>query len=131
MLIYCTYCSAEKQSTKKPIPAINLYQSTRIQDVHQMASKANLPFFIFSGKHGLIAPHQPVAWYDHLLQKEAISTHAEFLAKQIHSLNISAIHFFSNFPENDPNLHIYIDCITAACKSCNIPIQVFIQAFKD
>ena len=131
MLIYCTYCSAEKQSTKKPIPAIDLYQSTRIQDVHQMASKANLPFFIFSGKHGLIAPHQPVAWYDHLMQKEAISTHAEFLAKQIHSLNILAIHFFSNFPENDPNLQTYIDCITNACNSLSIPILVTIRAFED
>jgi hypothetical protein len=131
MLIYCTYCSAEKHPSKKPIAAIDLYKSTRIREVYQMASKANLPFFVFSGKHGLIASHQPVAWYDHLLQKEASSAHAEFLAKQIQSFNISAIHFFSNFPENDPNLHTYIDCITAACKSCNIPIQVSTQAFKD
>ena len=131
MLIFCTYCSAEKNRTDTPIAAIDLYKSTRIEAVHQMALHANRPFFIFSGKHGLIAPDQSIAWYDHLLRKESISKHAQFLAKQIQSLNISAIHFFSNLPENDPHLHTYIDCITTACKSCNIPIQVFIQAFKD
>ena len=96
-----------------------------------MASKANLAFFIFSGKHGLIAPKQSIAWYDHLLKKKDITAHAEFLTKQIQSLNISAIHFYSKLPENDPHLHTYIQCITLACNSRNIPIQFSIQAFED
>ena len=131
MLIYCTYCSAEKHPSKEPIAAIDLYKSTRIQEVYQMASKANLAFFIFSGKHGLIAPKQSIAWYDHLLKKKDITAHAEFLTKQIQSLNISAIHFYSKLPENDPHLHTYIQCITLACNSRNIPIQFSIQAFED
>ena len=126
MLAYLTYCSAQKNFSKKEISAIELYNSQRITNIARRAKKDNIHFCILSGKYGLLDLDQKIAYYDHLLKPSEIETHANVIASQITSKCISEIVFFTNPVETDPNLLPYIACIESACEKANIQLKILV-----
>lgn len=126
MLAYLTYCSAQKNYSKKAVPAIELYVSDRISKVFELAKSQNAKFVILSGKHGLVEAHQQINYYDHLLNQTEVEAHANVIASQITSKCISEIVFFTNPVETDPNLLPYIACIESACEKANIQLKILV-----
>jgi hypothetical protein len=124
MLVYLTYCSAQKNFSKKALPAIQLYDSERISKVFELANNQNAKFLILSGKYGLVEAHQQINYYDHLLNQTEVESHAGLMASQIATKDISEIVFFSNSVQTDPNLLPYLRSIKRACEIANIPITI-------
>lgn len=124
MLVYLTYCSAQKNFSKKALPAIQLYDSERISKVFELAKSQNAKFVILSGKYGLVEAHQQINYYDHLLDQTEVESHAGVMASQIATKDISEIVFFSNSVQTDPNLLPYLRSIKRACEIANIPITI-------
>ena len=124
MLVYLTYCSAQKNFSKKALPAIQLYDSERISKVFELAKSQNAKFVILSGKHGLLEAHQQINYYDHLLDQTEVESHAGVMASQIATKDISEIVFFSNSVQTDPNLLPYLRSIKRACEIAKITITI-------
>jgi hypothetical protein len=131
MIAYATYCSAQKNYSKKPVPAIELYDSDRISKVFELAKIQNVKFVILSGKHGLLEPNQEINYYDHLLIQSEVETHANVIATQITSKYIREIVFFTNSVESEPNLLPYIACIDSACEKAKIQLRILVAPKKD
>lgn len=83
MAIFCTYCSAEKETDEYLLPAIQRYFSERILRISQAAAKVGTGFFILSGEFGLLEPKELIPYYDHLLVADQIEAMAFKLADQI------------------------------------------------
>lgn len=116
----CTYCSAHKSDLPEHMPAIERYQSERIFSINRLASWLNVPFFILSGKFGLISAQEKIPWYDHLLSMEEVHDHVQLVTEQLKELEISDLIFVGESVENDPNLAAYYQCIQSACKEVGI-----------
>lgn len=131
MYIFCTYCSRDKSKEPNPLPAIQRYQSARIEKVHNAASQVDLRFFILSGEFGLVPAQQPIPWYDHLLLAEEVDRLVERMIEQIHSFGISGVVYFTSSLTHDPNVRPYGDAITAACKRTSVPLSVIEHDMSD
>ena len=83
MLAICTYCSAGKHNSETPLPAIDLYKSSRITKVFETAEKSNVTFLILSGKYGLIRANEEIGYYDHLLIPSEVESILIFLPHKL------------------------------------------------
>lgn len=131
MYIFCTYCSRDKSDEPNFIPAVQRYQSQRINRVYAAASQVGLEFFILSGEFGLLSAQQPIPWYDHLLLPEEVDTLAARMAQQIQDHGISGIVYFTRSSTQDPNVQSYRNAIIAACKQTSQPLFIIEQDMSD
>ena len=69
--LYCTYCSADKNRARAPMPAVRRYLSKRIRTAHRMSRREGVSFAILSGEFGLLGPYEKIPYYDHLLRADA------------------------------------------------------------
>jgi hypothetical protein len=115
MTIFCTYCSAEKETAAELLPALRRYRSERIRRIHESARKAGCGFYILSGEYGLLAPDGPIPYYDHLLVDDGIEMHAFKLAEQIQRYGITQIVFFTLPVSWDEKLAPYHATLRLAC----------------
>ena len=123
MLLYCTYCSAEKNYSETPTPAIELYKNERITDVYHKAKRTEVEFAILSGKFGIVEAQQPIAYYDHLLTAEEVDVHSELVASQLAEMGVSKVIFYTFSVRKDPNLEAYISCIQIATRKCGVTLE--------
>ena len=131
MLAYCTYCSADKHYSETLLPAIQLYNSVRINKVFEAAKKSTTPFLILSGKYGVVSANEKISYYDHLLKSSEIETHSDLISAQMMSMNITAIEFYMNSVKKDKNIYPYLDCITKACAKASIKLKIIEENFSD
>lgn len=94
MEIACTICSRKKAETEGPMPADELYLGAHVALVGSIAREGKLPFFILSGKHGLIPASKKIRSYDHLLVEEEIVPLAKLVRGQLLSRRITCVHFY-------------------------------------
>lgn len=122
MTVFCTYCTYKKNQSSIPTPAVELYNSKRIDSCYKAAKHLGLPFYILSGKYGLLDAVENISYYDHLLIEKEVEDHAKIVAKQIQNNNIARIVFFQ-VPTSSDN-KTYIDCITLATEISNIKLTM-------
>ena len=118
-----TICSKNKDNAIGDIPAYLRYKSARIKRVTEIAKTANLPFFILSGKYGLIEYDKLIPFYDHLLQNKEINKIAKIVSTQIINNNISFIDFYAKPKLND--WVVYYEVLEIAAKLANIKLNIF------
>lgn len=131
MLVYCTYCSAEKNHSEKPLHAIDLYKSERINTIFKSAETEGLKFVILSGKFGVLETHQKINYYDHLLMPSEVENHTKLVASQLKEKKITQIIFHMGSIKHDKNLKPYIDCIAAASAQSGVSIEFRESNFID
>jgi hypothetical protein len=124
MVLYCTYCSAEKNYSETPTPAIELYKNERITDVYHKAKQREVGFAILSGKFGIVEAQQPIAYYDHLLTAEEVDVHSELVATQLVEMGVSKVIFYTVSVRQDQNLEAYITCIHLATEKCGVNLEL-------
>jgi hypothetical protein len=129
MKIFSTNCSAEKHTVVGNVPAISRYISKRINWVAKQAEKENRPFFILSGKYGIIPATHPIPYYDHLLTQKEVAAHAQKVASQLKEHGITHITFYTRSLQQDPYVAPYINCITQAAELSKIDLVVKEEAF--
>jgi hypothetical protein len=115
MTVFCTYCSAEKEATEGLLPAILRYRSERVERIHAAARAAGGRFYILSGEYGLLAPNEPIPYYDHLLVADEVEAHAFKLTEQIEQYSITQIVFFTFPVSQDEKLAPYHAALRLAC----------------
>jgi len=107
MVLFATYCSAEKDAASGLLPAIDRYQSERISGVCSGAKSASARFGILSGQYGLISADHPLPYYDHLLQVDQIEEMAKRTQATLVEWEITEVQWFSVAFEMDPNVKRY------------------------
>lgn len=115
MTIFCTYCSAEKETSDLPLPAIRRYRGDRIARIYSAALTAGCGFFILSGEFGLLDPNSPIPYYDHLLLADEVEKQAFRVAEQIKQHGITQLLFFTLPVAKDEKLASYHACLRLAC----------------
>ncbi|MGB1050899.1 MAG: DUF6884 domain-containing protein [Chitinophagales bacterium] len=130
MKIHATYCSAEKSSTPREIPAIERYTSRRIQWVNQRAQRHGEAFFILSGKYGLIKAEEEIDNYDYLLTSDALNEHTQLLSRQLSNLGIQRVTFFTRPVRIDPNISPYLKSIEKACRLSQVSLEIVEEDFE-
>ena len=119
--LYATYCSADKCTDERPLPAIRRYRSERIEKVASLAQKHAFRFGILSGSFGLMAPEDPLPWYDHLMTDVEVDAMTKRVAKTLTQWDITAVHWFSAPASMDPDVEPYAAVMRAACLLQQIP----------
>ena len=114
MVLFATYCSAEKDGAPGTQPAIDRYISDRIQGVCTGAAAANAQFGILSGQYGLIAADHPIPYYDHLLQTDQIDAMVDAVQATLTEWQITEVHWFSVAFEMDPHVGRYREVMERA-----------------
>ena len=117
MVLFATYCSAEKDGKSGTMPAIDRYISDRIQGVYTGASAAGAQFGILSGQYGLITADHPIPYYDHLLQPDEIKPMAHQVHATLIEWKITEIQWFTVGFEMDPNVGRYREVMEQAAAS--------------
>jgi len=117
---FCTYCSADKSEESGNVPAIRRYLSSRIDRIYSAATELGLPFFILSGKYGLIPPERPIPWYDHLLTPGEVPAMSDVVAQQMHRLGIASIVYFSKVISGNDDLFPYCAVFLTACTLASV-----------
>lgn len=112
-----------KNYSKKPIPAIELYKSERINTVFNLAKNDEVNFVILSGKFGILDTQQKISYYDHLLKPSEVENHAKLVASQLKEKKLTQIIFYMGSVKHDKNLIPYIDCIKKASTKNGITIE--------
>ena len=113
--ILMTYCAARKARDPEPMPALSRYRSDRIAGVAAAAEALGLEFFILSGRYGLLAPGDPIPYYDHLLTMQEAPARAAGLAAQLRERGVVRVLFFSRSLEADPGVEAYRETARLAC----------------
>ncbi len=95
MRIICTICSKHKNDSKGLLPARLRYTSPHIKAVERIAEKSKLPFFILSGKYGLISADEMIPSYDYYLEERAIDSLAKTVYEQLKKHSITELDFYT------------------------------------
>jgi hypothetical protein len=122
--MYCTYCSKQKSTDEGEIPAIQRYLSQRIAQVNLRATIDGCPFFILSGKYGIIPSDYPLPYYDHRLSVDEVEAMASRVGGQLQAFGVKEIHYFSNDPNLDSTLQPYASVIEKSCRMAGIKLTV-------
>ena len=77
------------------MPARLRYIAPHIKLTEKIASDAGLPFFILSGKYGLIRGDQEIPNYDYYLEESAVEDLIKLVTKQIRDNNTTEIDFYT------------------------------------
>ncbi|MEM9326788.1 MAG: DUF6884 domain-containing protein [Bacteroidota bacterium] len=131
MRAFVTYCSAAKDKSAVELPAISRYRSERIRYVHEAAKAKGAKLLILSGAYGLLAPEDPIPYYDHLLAPHEVATLSQKAAMQLREQGISTLDFYMVDVSQDGHVKAYLDCMTAAAEQAGVTHQVILVDFDD
>ena len=121
---FCTYCSALKSKAAGSIPAIQRYQSSRIERTYEAANLLGIEFYILSGEYGLLRPSEPIPWYDHLLVPDEVSSLVPIIVSQMKDFQIHHLLFMTRSMVQFPELVPYHDTIRAASEQARIALSI-------
>ena len=131
MTYFCTYCSAGKEPSEGELPAIQRYQSPRIESVYTAAKSLGLGFLILSGEYGILEPCDPIPYYVHLLLATEVSEHSMRVADQLEALGVKDLIFFTKPESVDENVKPYCECIKLASQKAGIDLKYIYLPTND
>lgn len=121
MTLHMTYCSKDKDRTRKDLPAIERYDSDRIDKIKALAEKRDEDFAILSGKYGLIGPEEKIPFYDELLRERNIPQLITGVKNFLESHNVDKVIYHTRKVENERKP--YFKLVKNACEGLNIELE--------
>jgi hypothetical protein len=121
MTLHITYCSKDKDRTRKDLPAIERYDSDRIDKIKALAEKRDEDFAILSGKYGLIGPEEKIPFYDELLRERNIPQLITGVKNFLESHNVDKVIYHTRKVENERKP--YFKLVKNACEGLNIELE--------
>jgi len=134
MNAFCTYCSASKSREPGTIPAIQRYQSARIDTVHAAAQELGVEFYILSGKFGLISAQREIPYYDQLLENNGVLALAAQVKQQLLDYGLDSIVYFTRPLSSSEKLRPYLAAIRCACFDASVrylPVELDKKVEKE
>ena len=120
MDVFCTYCSRNKNHQETPLPAIQRYESKRIENIFNAAKLINIGFVILSGEYGILEPDELIKDYDHLLKMDEVVDLSDKVSEQLIQKHITRLIYFSEALSKEALVPYYL-CISTACMKASIP----------
>lgn len=121
MTLHITYCSKDKDRTRKDIPAVERYDSERIKDVKALADERDEDFVILSGKYGLIGPQEEIPFYDELMRERNIPQLITGVKNYLESRNIEQVTYHTKAVKNERKP--YYKLIKNACDALDVELE--------
>ena len=121
MTLHITYCSKDKDRTRKDLPAIERYDSDRIDKIKALAEKRDEDFAILSGKYGLIGHEEKIPFYDELLRERNIPQLITGVKNFLESHNVDKVIYHTRKVENERKP--YFKLVKNACEGLNIELE--------
>ena len=121
MTLHITYCSKEKDRTRKDLPSIQRYDSERIDKIKAYADQRNEKFAILSGKYGLIEPEEEIPFYDELLREKDIPHLVTGMKNFLESRNIEKVVYHTKEVENERRP--YFKLLKNACDTLDLEFE--------
>ncbi len=121
MEVLSTICSRQKNENAEMLPARTRYAGSHIRKVEVLASVEGKPFYILSGKYGLLHANELVPNYDYYLGLDAVPQLATLIASQLRNNRISKIKFYS---EGKQTWKVYENSMHRACLMSEVPIDI-------
>lgn len=115
----CTYCSAGKRPDPGLLPAIERYQSVRIAELQAAGA-----LLILSGEFGLLAPEDPIPFYDHLLLIDEVEAMVPQVSAQLQDRGVASLVFHTADPDSTPEIRPYVALITRACQAAQVALKI-------
>jgi hypothetical protein len=95
MKIICTACSKHKRDDAELLPAKLRYLGSHIILGEEQAKEMGVPFFILSGKYGVISADEKIPNYDYYLVPEKVDEVADLIAAQLREHKVTEIIFYA------------------------------------
>ncbi|HEY4501668.1 MAG TPA: hypothetical protein VJJ20_01200 [Candidatus Paceibacterota bacterium] len=95
MKAICTICSRNKQEGPELLPARLRYTASHIKAAEKIAGTLQLPYYILSGKYGLISADEMIPNYDYYLEQSKVDSLAQTIAGQLHKDAIVELDFYT------------------------------------
>mgnify|MGYP006277323869 CR=1 FL=1 len=121
MTLHITYCSKEKDRTRKDLPAIQRYDSERIDRIKALAEEKEENFAILSGKYGLIGPEEEIPFYDELLRERNIPQLITGVKNFLEAKNVEKVLYHTRKVENERKP--YFKLVKNACEGLDIELE--------
>jgi hypothetical protein len=121
MTLHITYCSKEKDRTRKDLPSIQRYDSERIDKIKAYADQRNEKFAILSGKYGLIEPEEEIPFYDELLREKDIPHLITGVKNFLESRNIEKVVYHTK--EVKDERRPYFKLLKNACDTLDLEFE--------
>lgn len=122
--IVCSYCSAAKRDDEGPLPALERYRSERLRDLARQAGGGGAPLFILSGRFGLLAPDEPIPWYDHLLSADEAPAMAHRVARRLRELGVTEVEYHTAAAAAVAPVRPYLATMRAACAEAGAALTI-------
>lgn len=122
--VFCTTCCKEKKKDIGLLPANERYLSERIDFVFNKSEEQQTPFFILSGKYGLIPSDHKIPFYDKKLEKKEVSNMLDLVVGQLRKYDIDEIHFYAIPSELNVEWEPYHQLMELACKKAEVDLFV-------
>lgn len=126
--IVCSICSRQKSQEAGVLPARQRYLGTHVAAVGLEAQKQGLPFFILSGRFGLVPADEPIPDYDYLLAREAVPELAHRISGQLVRHGVQGIHFYT---KDKPNWSPYLEALQKATGRSGVSLVVCLLGEND
>lgn len=124
-ILFVTYCTGKKRTyPERYAPAINRYDSLRIERIYEMSLEKGADFAILSGKYGLIRAHTMIPWYDKKLEAKDIDKVAELVKNFLKREKIKEVAYYEEETSNE-DLTLYKKCIKKPCDELNIKFKEY------
>ncbi|MBU1046929.1 hypothetical protein KKH36_04100 [Patescibacteria group bacterium] len=125
MKVILTICSKNKDKNEVLMPARKRYLSDRIKKVEQISINNKLPFYILSGKFGIINSNELIPFYDKLLKQEDIKNLLPLVRDQLIQEKITEIIFYGE-GINTKGWKAYYEIIEKITNKLNIKLEEII-----
>lgn len=121
MKLHVTYCSKDKDRTRKNLPAIKRYNSNRINEINALAQKQDEKFAILSAKYGLIMPQEEIPFYDELMREQHIPQLITGVKNFIKTKNVEKVIYHTK--EVEGQRIPYFKLMKNACETLEIDFE--------
>jgi hypothetical protein len=120
-VIVCSICSKVKSSEEGLVPARKRYQGSHIAKVEAMALEQGAPFFILSGKFGLLAGDDGVRNYDYLLADDGVQELTDKIQAKLYEHKIGVVYFYTKLK---PQWELYGKALSTACQAAEVELRI-------
>mgnify|MGYP000048779606 FL=1 len=90
-----TICARKKREDAGLMPAYLRYDAPHVTHTYEEAKRLELPFYILSGKYGIIKGDTPLELYDYYLEDGKVDELGTVMAKQLQTEGITDIVFYT------------------------------------
>lgn len=94
MKCFITICSKKKDNSPLLLPAHLRYLAPHVEQTYEKAKELNIPFYILSGKYGLVSGDENIPYYDYYLEVDKVDELSDIVGEQIKKLGITDINFY-------------------------------------